>query len=171
MALKQNKKIPWAWKEGEADGIFPNYHVTSDKILYNLSRGKTTHNYLPLGWWSPFFYLFRSHISLTLPASFRGKGHGTRPDFEYQHSNLYAISGKHEAVSVTVSCYNFSGIWIVLGYAGNSGTLWFLGMPQNSTKTVMPGTCCDSGLGLWGITHVDIIKRKKEVQFIGHSST
>ncbi|XP_053137961.1 multivesicular body subunit 12B isoform X2 [Hemicordylus capensis] len=32
------------------------------------------------------------HISLTLPASFRGKGHGTRPDFEYQHSNLYAIS-------------------------------------------------------------------------------
>ncbi|XP_026541535.1 multivesicular body subunit 12B [Notechis scutatus] len=35
--------------------------------------------------------LFR-HISLTLPASFRGKGHGTRPDFEYQHSNLYAIS-------------------------------------------------------------------------------
>ncbi|KAF7241101.1 Multivesicular body subunit 12B [Varanus komodoensis] len=34
------------------------------------------------------------HISLTLPASFRGKGAGTRPDFEYQHSNLYAISGK-----------------------------------------------------------------------------
>uniref|UniRef100_H9GFP7 Uncharacterized protein n=1 Tax=Anolis carolinensis TaxID=28377 RepID=H9GFP7_ANOCA len=32
------------------------------------------------------------HISLTLPASFRGKGQGTRPDFEYQHSNLYAIS-------------------------------------------------------------------------------
>ncbi|XP_069097872.1 multivesicular body subunit 12B [Pleurodeles waltl] len=30
------------------------------------------------------------HISLTLPASFRGKN--TRPDFENQHSNLYAIS-------------------------------------------------------------------------------
>ncbi|XP_043576155.1 multivesicular body subunit 12Ba isoform X4 [Chiloscyllium plagiosum] len=32
------------------------------------------------------------HISLTLPASFRGKMHGTRPDFEHQTSNLYAIS-------------------------------------------------------------------------------
>ncbi|XP_072792858.1 multivesicular body subunit 12B isoform X2 [Taeniopygia guttata] len=32
------------------------------------------------------------HISLTLPASFRGKGHSTRLDLEHQHSNLYAIS-------------------------------------------------------------------------------
>ncbi|XP_005987371.1 multivesicular body subunit 12Ba isoform X2 [Latimeria chalumnae] len=32
------------------------------------------------------------HISLTLPASFRGKSHSTRPDFEHQNSNLYAIS-------------------------------------------------------------------------------
>ncbi|KAK9392334.1 multivesicular body subunit 12B [Crotalus adamanteus] len=38
------------------------------------------------------FHFVCKHISLTLPASFRGKGHGTRPDFEYQHSNLYAIS-------------------------------------------------------------------------------
>ncbi|XP_061490377.1 multivesicular body subunit 12B-like [Rhineura floridana] len=37
-----------------------------------------------------------THILLTLPASFRGKGIGTRPDFEYQHSNLYAISGNEE---------------------------------------------------------------------------
>ena len=44
-----------------------------------------------------FLFFFR-HISLTLPASFRGKGQGTRPDFEYQHSNLYAISGTSEAV-------------------------------------------------------------------------
>ncbi|ETE71129.1 Multivesicular body subunit 12B, partial [Ophiophagus hannah] len=47
-----------------------------------LGRGKQT---LPQ-------YTYIGHISLTLPASFRGKGHGTRPDFEYQHSNLYAIS-------------------------------------------------------------------------------
>uniref|UniRef100_A0A8B9S401 Multivesicular body subunit 12B n=1 Tax=Apteryx owenii TaxID=8824 RepID=A0A8B9S401_APTOW len=33
------------------------------------------------------------HISLTLPASFRGKSHSTRLDLEHQHSNLYAISG------------------------------------------------------------------------------
>ncbi|KAM7143932.1 multivesicular body subunit 12B isoform 1-T1 [Macrochelys suwanniensis] len=32
------------------------------------------------------------HISLTLPASFRGKSHNSRLDFEHQHSNLYAIS-------------------------------------------------------------------------------
>ncbi|XP_056361000.1 multivesicular body subunit 12B isoform X2 [Oenanthe melanoleuca] len=32
------------------------------------------------------------HISLTLPASFRGKGHSSRLDLEHQHSNLYAIS-------------------------------------------------------------------------------
>ncbi|XP_067164937.1 multivesicular body subunit 12B isoform X4 [Apteryx mantelli] len=32
------------------------------------------------------------HISLTLPASFRGKSHSTRLDLEHQHSNLYAIS-------------------------------------------------------------------------------
>ncbi|XP_037735327.1 multivesicular body subunit 12B isoform X3 [Chelonia mydas] len=34
------------------------------------------------------------HISLTLPASFRGKSNNSRLDFEHQHSNLYAISGK-----------------------------------------------------------------------------
>ncbi|NWT62601.1 MB12B protein, partial [Erythrocercus mccallii] len=34
------------------------------------------------------------HISLTLPASFRGKSHSTRLDLEHQHSNLYAISGR-----------------------------------------------------------------------------
>ncbi|XP_074916776.1 multivesicular body subunit 12B isoform X1 [Chelonoidis abingdonii] len=33
------------------------------------------------------------HISLTLPASFRGKSNNSRLDFEHQHSNLYAISG------------------------------------------------------------------------------
>ncbi|MGH0176226.1 UNVERIFIED_CONTAM: hypothetical protein FKN15_078060 [Acipenser sinensis] len=33
------------------------------------------------------------HISMTLPASFRGKNN-TRPDYEHQSSNLYAISGK-----------------------------------------------------------------------------
>ncbi|EMP34576.1 Multivesicular body subunit 12B [Chelonia mydas] len=32
------------------------------------------------------------HISLTLPASFRGKSNNSRLDFEHQHSNLYAIS-------------------------------------------------------------------------------
>ncbi|CAL8276364.1 unnamed protein product [Merluccius merluccius] len=31
------------------------------------------------------------HISMTLPASFRGKN-STRPDYEHQNSNLYAIS-------------------------------------------------------------------------------
>uniref|UniRef100_A0AAY4ED39 Multivesicular body subunit 12B n=1 Tax=Denticeps clupeoides TaxID=299321 RepID=A0AAY4ED39_9TELE len=31
------------------------------------------------------------HISMTLPASFRGKN-ATRPDYEHQNSNLYAIS-------------------------------------------------------------------------------
>ncbi|ELK26618.1 Multivesicular body subunit 12B [Myotis davidii] len=31
------------------------------------------------------------HISLTLPATFRGRS-STRADYEYQHSNLYAIS-------------------------------------------------------------------------------
>lgn len=38
--------------------------------------------------------LFLRHISLTLPASFRGKSHSTRLDLEHQHSNLYAISGE-----------------------------------------------------------------------------
>uniref|UniRef100_A0A7D9NLB2 Multivesicular body subunit 12B n=1 Tax=Xenopus tropicalis TaxID=8364 RepID=A0A7D9NLB2_XENTR len=33
------------------------------------------------------------HISLTLPATFRGRNN-TRPDFENQQSNLYAISGE-----------------------------------------------------------------------------
>ncbi|XP_044782278.1 multivesicular body subunit 12B isoform X1 [Bubalus bubalis] len=33
------------------------------------------------------------HISLTLPATFRGRN-STRADYEYQHSNLYAISGE-----------------------------------------------------------------------------
>lgn len=33
------------------------------------------------------------HISLTLPATFRGRN-STRADYEYQHSNLYAISGR-----------------------------------------------------------------------------
>ncbi|XP_044899132.1 multivesicular body subunit 12B isoform X15 [Felis catus] len=33
------------------------------------------------------------HISLTLPATFRGRN-STRADYEYQHSNLYAISAK-----------------------------------------------------------------------------
>uniref|UniRef100_A0A3P8VGA0 Multivesicular body subunit 12Ba n=1 Tax=Cynoglossus semilaevis TaxID=244447 RepID=A0A3P8VGA0_CYNSE len=33
------------------------------------------------------------HISMTLPASFRGKN-STRPDYEHQNSNLYAISGQ-----------------------------------------------------------------------------
>uniref|UniRef100_A0A5F9CGW7 Multivesicular body subunit 12B n=1 Tax=Oryctolagus cuniculus TaxID=9986 RepID=A0A5F9CGW7_RABIT len=32
------------------------------------------------------------HISLTLPATFRGRN-SARTDYEYQHSNLYAISG------------------------------------------------------------------------------
>uniref|UniRef100_A0A8C4W6F0 Multivesicular body subunit 12B n=1 Tax=Gopherus evgoodei TaxID=1825980 RepID=A0A8C4W6F0_9SAUR len=32
------------------------------------------------------------HISLTLPASFRGKSNNSRLDFEHQHSNVYAIS-------------------------------------------------------------------------------
>ncbi|XP_008170526.2 multivesicular body subunit 12B isoform X4 [Chrysemys picta bellii] len=34
------------------------------------------------------------HVSLTLPASFRGKSNNSRLDFEHQHSNLYAISGE-----------------------------------------------------------------------------
>ncbi|XP_048469681.1 multivesicular body subunit 12B [Rhincodon typus] len=42
------------------------------------------------------------HISLTLPASFRGKMHGTRPDFEHQTSNLYAISAM-DGVPFTIS--------------------------------------------------------------------
>lgn len=35
---------------------------------------------------------------MTLPASFRGKN-TTRPDYEHQNSNLYAISG--QTLSVT----------------------------------------------------------------------
>ncbi|XP_042193275.1 multivesicular body subunit 12Ba isoform X1 [Callorhinchus milii] len=42
------------------------------------------------------------HISLTLPASFRGKTNGTRPDFEHQTSNLYAISAM-DGVPFTIS--------------------------------------------------------------------
>ncbi|XP_058709324.1 multivesicular body subunit 12B isoform X4 [Poecile atricapillus] len=41
---------------------------------------------------APPQYTFIGHISLTLPASFRGKSHSTRLDLEHQHSNLYAIS-------------------------------------------------------------------------------
>ncbi|XP_032334347.1 multivesicular body subunit 12B isoform X4 [Camelus ferus] len=37
------------------------------------------------------------HISLTLPATFRGRN-STRADYEYQHSNLYAISADRAAV-------------------------------------------------------------------------
>ena len=39
------------------------------------------------------FLLLYRHISMTLPASFRGKN-TTRPDYEHQNSNLYAISGQ-----------------------------------------------------------------------------
>ncbi|XP_021117706.1 multivesicular body subunit 12B isoform X3 [Heterocephalus glaber] len=35
------------------------------------------------------------HISLTLPATFRGRN-STRTDYEYQHSNLYAISAAND---------------------------------------------------------------------------
>ncbi|XP_069744239.1 multivesicular body subunit 12Ba isoform X1 [Narcine bancroftii] len=42
------------------------------------------------------------HISLTLPASFRNKMHGTRPDFELQASSLYAISAM-DGVPFTIS--------------------------------------------------------------------
>lgn len=41
---------------------------------------------------SSLLRLFLRHISLTLPATFRGRN-STRADYEYQHSNLYAISG------------------------------------------------------------------------------
>uniref|UniRef100_A0A3Q1FFK9 Multivesicular body subunit 12Ba n=1 Tax=Acanthochromis polyacanthus TaxID=80966 RepID=A0A3Q1FFK9_9TELE len=37
------------------------------------------------------------HISMTLPASFRGKN-TTRPDYEHQNSNLYAISGQQHFI-------------------------------------------------------------------------
>lgn len=37
--------------------------------------------------------LLSRHISMTLPASFRGKN-ATRPDYEHHTSNLYAISGE-----------------------------------------------------------------------------
>ncbi|KAM7092272.1 multivesicular body subunit 12B isoform 6-T6 [Molossus nigricans] len=40
---------------------------------------------------APPQYTFIGHISLTLPATFRGRN-STRADYEYQHSNLYAIS-------------------------------------------------------------------------------
>lgn len=52
-----------------------------------------------------FPFLFLRHISLTLPASFRGKSHSSRLDLEHQHSNLYAISGKlaHAVVSLLLS--------------------------------------------------------------------
>ncbi|XP_058158346.1 multivesicular body subunit 12B isoform X6 [Dasypus novemcinctus] len=40
---------------------------------------------------APPQYTFIGHISLTLPATFRGRN-STRTDYEYQHSNLYAIS-------------------------------------------------------------------------------
>ncbi|XP_074149212.1 multivesicular body subunit 12B isoform X3 [Sminthopsis crassicaudata] len=39
------------------------------------------------------------HISLTLPATFRGRN-STRTDYEYQHSNLYAISETQIALDV-----------------------------------------------------------------------
>ncbi|ELW62033.1 Multivesicular body subunit 12B [Tupaia chinensis] len=42
---------------------------------------------------APPQYTFIGHISLTLPATFRGRN-STRTDYEYQHSNLYAISEK-----------------------------------------------------------------------------
>ncbi|XP_078282119.1 multivesicular body subunit 12B-like isoform X1 [Rhinoraja longicauda] len=42
------------------------------------------------------------HVSLTLPASFRNKTLGTRPDFEHQTSSLYAISAM-DGVPFTVS--------------------------------------------------------------------
>uniref|UniRef100_A0A8B9WKJ7 Multivesicular body subunit 12B n=1 Tax=Bos mutus grunniens TaxID=30521 RepID=A0A8B9WKJ7_BOSMU len=42
------------------------------------------------------------HISLTLPATFRGRN-STRADYEYQHSNLYAISGPPSAPSQILS--------------------------------------------------------------------
>ncbi|XP_055397151.1 multivesicular body subunit 12B isoform X11 [Bubalus kerabau] len=38
------------------------------------------------------------HISLTLPATFRGRN-STRADYEYQHSNLYAISDRAASVA------------------------------------------------------------------------
>lgn len=45
------------------------------------------------------FYFLLRHISMTLPASFRGKN-TTRPDYEHQNSNLYAISGQKKNVTV-----------------------------------------------------------------------
>lgn len=45
-----------------------------------------------------FSSLLLRHISMTLPASFRGKN-TTRPDYEHQNSNLYAISGQKTRMS------------------------------------------------------------------------
>lgn len=42
-------------------------------------------------WLSLLFLFLHRHISMTLPACFRKST--TRPDFEHQNSNLYAISG------------------------------------------------------------------------------
>lgn len=47
-------------------------------------------------YWSDLNFLFlHRHISMTLPACFRKST--TRPDFEHQNSNLYAISGTRTA--------------------------------------------------------------------------
>ncbi|XP_068513484.1 multivesicular body subunit 12B isoform X2 [Anas acuta] len=59
------------------------------------------------------------HISLTLPASFRGKSHSTRLDLEHQHSNLYAISGftLHTALMVAVCFQILCPFWSSLDYS------------------------------------------------------
>ncbi|XP_034871690.1 multivesicular body subunit 12B isoform X9 [Mirounga leonina] len=51
------------------------------------------------------------HISLTLPATFRGRN-STRADYEYQHSNLYAISDTSSETEGSALPGNSKSRWV-----------------------------------------------------------
>lgn len=73
-----------------------------------------------------FFYFLLRHISMTLPASFRGKN-TTRPDYEHQNSNLYAISGQKKNVTEQILDF-FFGVWLAVNKKRHLSELSFSAM-------------------------------------------
>uniref|UniRef100_A0A8C0KST1 Multivesicular body subunit 12B n=1 Tax=Canis lupus dingo TaxID=286419 RepID=A0A8C0KST1_CANLU len=97
------------------------------------------------------------HISLTLPATFRGRN-STRADYEYQHSNLYAISAmdgvpfmiseKFSCVPESVSVMHDGPLFLpppaCAPSAQHTGLSW---RPSHPCPRVVPVT----GLLLWSL--------------------
>ncbi|XP_049460084.1 multivesicular body subunit 12B-like isoform X2 [Epinephelus fuscoguttatus] len=82
------------------------------------------------------------HISMTLPASFRGKN-TTRPDYEHQNSNLYAISGTNvTAYGVWEEMYSYSSSSAYPG-PGRGGS----SLSKEAQTVLSPATSVSSSAG------------------------